>query len=126
MAFDEDPRDWDEHGNWIGEHPEFELKEPKVFTEDLLSEKLPTHWLIETPKFDDHRVSFSGPPNAPFLSILRIRSSTTNSEVYIYHEYPSLTDGRQELSEPLVTKRFETLPEAVSAVEEAIFKYENN
>jgi hypothetical protein len=127
MRWDGDPRDWDEHGNWIGDEPELELKEPREFTKELLSRELPTDWLVEV-KSDpiNYQVAFTGPINAPFLTIGRIRSSTRNTEVFTYHEYPSLEDGRHERSEPLVTHRFETLPEALSAVEEAISKYENH
>lgn len=126
MRWDEDPRDWDENGNFIGNWPELELKEPREFTKDLLSSELPGHWLVETttlPGF--YQIAFTGPIDAPFLTVARIPSSLRNTEVFIYQEYPTLEDGRHYKSDSLVRQQFETLPEALSAVEDAISRYEN-
>jgi hypothetical protein len=126
MAWDDDEI-LDKDGNWIGDEPELELKEPREFTKELLTRELPPDWLVEV-KSDplNYQVAFTGPINAPFLTIGRIRSSTRNTEVFTYHEYPSLEVGRHERSEPLVTNQFETLPEALSAVEQAISKHQNS
>jgi hypothetical protein len=126
MRWDEDPRDWDENGNFIGDWPELEVKEPRDFTNDLLSRELPSHWLVETTTLPPYyQIAFTGPIDAPFLTVARIRSSLRNTEVFIYHEYPTLEDGRHYKSDPLVTQRFETLPEALKAVEDAISRYES-
>jgi hypothetical protein len=98
---------------------------PTDFTPEMLSEPLPAHWTSSVSSAGTGRVEFSGPTDAPLISIVKV-TDPFGRQRFVLSKYPSKDDGRNSRSKPENTYRYANLLNAVVTAENIIGSYEDS